>query len=107
MIFIHIVSIVRIALLLHVQPLLRMSLSILAYFFEACRKSWRARSQATGLLTEELPPSVISAANQDIMESSKKESLRHCKHMLKMPRCQGFLSARTKTHCAMFLVVAF
>ena len=58
-----------------------------------------------GLLTEELPPSVILAANQDIIESSKKESLRHYKHVLKTPHCQGFLSVRTKMHCAMFLVV--
>ena len=58
----------------------------------------------TDPLTEELPPSVIIAANQDIIESLKKESLCHCKHVLKMPRCQGFLSTRTKTHCAMFLV---
>ena len=87
MIFIHIVLLICIALLLHVQPLL-----CRIYFstFQACRKSWRARSQATGPLTEELSPSVILAANQDIIESSKKESLRHCKHVLKAPRCQGF-----------------
>ena len=76
-----------------------------SYFFVGnCGEHEVKLPDPTGPLTEELPPSVISVENQDIIESLKKESLRHCKHVLKTPRCQGFLSARTKTHCAMFLV---
>ena len=68
MIFIHIVSLICIALLLHMQPLLCQSLKPVGNRGEREVKL----PDPTGPLTEELPPLVISAANQGIIESSKK-----------------------------------
>ena len=63
---------------MHVQPLrfYTMSKSILTYFKPVGNRNGEEQVKLpdpTGPLTEELPSSVISAANKDI-ESSKKES---------------------------------
>jgi len=59
-----------------------MSKSILTYFKPVGNRNGQQQVKLpdpTGPLTEELPSSVISAANKDIIESSKKESSKKTK----------------------------
>ena len=69
-----------------------MSKSLLSYFKSVERDQLIKLSNPTGQLTKELPSSVISAANKDITESSKKERV----HLKERTTCKIYPQIQSK-----------